>query len=303
MLSFHTVIPIHNVDLDPEGQWEFSDGFVLAALPAWVRKQPMLENLSRGDREALVDATHGFIVTNEAAALGDPEPDWKGPDPKSIQETKYEHAVLANFALWPSRPCPVHFIIVLHARQFDSEPTVQQTVRCSSRLLCHPRDKEGRITAENLALAARLHGSLLAITRDTALWTAVRATWAGLQMNIETIRYVLFWIALEAMFGPEDAREITYRLSQRVAFFLSKDRNEAKQLFATTKNGYGFRSKIVHGRWKEDRNSEQHMAEAESVVRRSLVRILEDPELTKTFSERRRESFLDDLVFKNGGAA
>ncbi len=170
---------------------EFSGGFVLAALPAWVRKQPMLENLGSGDRQALEDATHGFVVTYEAAALGDPDPDWKGQVSKSIQETKYEHGVLANFALWLSRPCPVHFIIVLHAPQFDSEPTVQQTVRCSSRLLCHPRDKDGRITAEDLILAIRLHGSLLAMTRDTALWTAVRATWAGLQMNIDSLRFVL----------------------------------------------------------------------------------------------------------------
>jgi len=303
MPSFHTVIPIHNVDLDPEGQWEFSGGFVLAALPTWVRNQPMLENLDSSDRQALEDATHGFVVTYEAAALGDSDPDWKGPDPKSIQEAKYEHGVLANFALWLSRPCPVHFIIVLHAPQFDGDPTVQQTVRCSSHLLCHPKDKDERIKAEDLALAIRLHGSLLAITRGTALWTAVRATWAGLQMNMETIRYVLFWIALEALFGPEDGREITYRLSQRVAFFLGKDRNEARSLFVIAKRGYNFRSKIVHGRWKEDMDSQKRMAEAESLARDSLERILEDPGLTKTFSEKTRERFLDDLVFRNGGAA
>ena len=122
-------------------------------------------------------------------------------------------------------------------------------------------------------------------------------------MNMEPIRYALFWIGLEALFGPEDAREITYRLSQRVAFFLSENRKETKQLFATAKKGYGFRSKIVHGRWKEDKNSEQLMAETESMVRRSLVRILRDPEFTKTFSERGRERFLDDLVFNNGNTA
>jgi hypothetical protein len=82
MPNFHTVIPIHNVDLDTEGQWEFSGGFVLASLPAWLRKQPMLENLSSSDRQALDDATHGFVVTYEAAGLGARDPGWKGPDPK-----------------------------------------------------------------------------------------------------------------------------------------------------------------------------------------------------------------------------
>jgi hypothetical protein len=300
MPRFYTVIPIYNVDLDPQEKWEFGGSFVLAALPDWLREQPMLEHLNESDREALEVATHGFIVTYEAAAFWDPDPEWKGPEPKSIPITKYEQAILANLSLWLSRPCPVHFINILHAAQFNGEPEVLLVGRCS-RLLCHPKDEGIRITAGDFTLAARLHKALLTITRDTAMWTAVRATWSGLQTDMEEpIRYALFWIGLEALFGPEDAREITYRLSQRVAFFLSEDRNEAKQLFATAKKGYGFRSKIVHGRWKKDKNSEQLMAETESMVRRSLVRILEDPELTKTFSERGRERFLDHLVFKNG---
>jgi len=194
MPRFHTVIPIYNVDLDPHGKGEFGGGFVLAALPAWVRKSPTLANLSSSDREALeYDATHGFIVTDEAAALGTPDPEWKGPEPKSIQTTKYEQAVLANLALWLSRPCPVHFRIVLHAPQFNGEPTVKQTVRCS-RLLCHPKDENTRITAEDLPQATTLHRSLLKITQGTAIWTAVRATWAGLQMNMEdSVLAVLDW--------------------------------------------------------------------------------------------------------------
>jgi hypothetical protein len=175
MPRFHTVIPIHNVDLDPQGEWEFAGGFVLVALPAWVRNQPMLENLSSSGRQALEYATHGFVVAYEAAALGDPDPDWKGPEPKSIQTTKYEQGVLANLALWLSRPCPVHFFIVLHAPQFNGNPRVQQIVPCSS-LLCHPKDEDGRITAGDLALATRLHRPLLEITQDSAIWTAVRTT-------------------------------------------------------------------------------------------------------------------------------
>ena len=126
---------------------------------------------------------------------------------------------------------------------------------------------------------------------------AVRATWAGLQMNIEAIRFALFWIAVEALFGPEDGREITFRLSQRLAFFLSNERSEARSLFALAKKGYAFRSKIVHGRWKEDPDSETRMAEAEDLVCSSLVRILQDQTLTERFAGRTRESFLDDLVF------
>jgi hypothetical protein len=296
MPVYHTVVPIHGVTLDPATRVELAGGVAIGPIPPWVRKDKMLEALSEWDRKALEECSHALITTYEAAALGDPDPAWTGSEPKSIQESKYELCLLANLALWLSRPSPVHFTVVVHAPQFGPDPIAQRISR-HSPLLCHPRDVDNRVTATDLDLAARLHGALAAVAREGAIWTAVRATWAGLQMNIEAIRYALFWMALEALFGPEDSREITYRLAQRVAFFLGKDRAEAKQLFATTKRGYGFRSKIVHGRWKEETDSEERMAETEELVRRSFSRLLPDDDLKKTFSSKAREAYLDELVF------
>lgn len=301
MPQFHTIIPIHNVELDPATSYEFSGGLLLTGLPAWVPGQKMLDGLSVIDREAVEQATHAFVLSYTADALGSPDPDWKGTDQKSIQETKYEIGVMANLALWLTRPSPVCFAVVLHAPQFTSQPIIQQTQRCSE-LLCHPSDIEARIKGDDLPLAAKLHKGLLEVTRDTAMWTAVRAAWAGLQMNIETIRCLLFWVALETLFGPEDGREITYRLSQRVGFFLGANRVEARQLFDTAKAGYGFRSKIVHGQWKEDVNATARMAEAETLFRLTLLRVLQDQALITTFSTKKRENFLDSLVFDAGAA-
>jgi hypothetical protein len=289
-------VPLSNITLAEDARCEFADGLVLTATPPWVARQEMLQSLSERDREAVALATHAFVVTYEAAALGDPDPEWTGQEPKSIQETKYEHCLLGNLALWLSCPSPVHFRVVIHAPQLDAEPFAQQ-ISWHPPLLCHPKDVAARITAQDIPLATRLHAALLPLGRDGTLWTAVRATWAGLLMNIEAIRFALFWIGLEALFGPEDAREITFRLSQRVAFFLCGKRSEARDLFLLAKKGYAFRSKIVHGRWKEDSDSETRMGEAEDLVRRSLVRILQDAMLTERFAGRVREAFLDDLAF------
>ena len=301
MPQFYTVVPIHNIELDLDMSCEFSGGLMVTPLPAWVPEQKMLDGLSDIDREAVKQATHAFVLSYTADALESPDPDWKGTAQKSIQETKYEIGLMANLALWLTRPSPACFAIVLHARQFGGQPTVQKTERCSE-LLCHPADIEARITGDDLPPAAKLHKALLEVTRDTAMWTAVRAAWAGLQMNIETIRCLLFWVALEALFGPEDGREITYRLSQRLGFFLGASRVEARELFEKAKAGYGFRSKIVHGQWKEDVNGTKRMADAERLFRLALVRILEDHALVKIFSTKARESFLDNLVFKNEAA-
>lgn len=54
------------------------------------------------------------------------------------------------------------------------------------------------------------------------------------------------------MFGAEDGREITYRLSQRIAFFLASNQAEARQLFKEVKKAYSFRSKVAHGVWKQN---------------------------------------------------
>jgi hypothetical protein len=301
---YHSVIPLHNLHLVLERAEEFGDGFVLGPLPEWVRADSILKDLNSWDRRRVGEAKLAFRATYDAFALGDPDPEWKGPEPRSIQDAKYEVGVLANFALWLAKPSPAGFTVVVHGPELSSGPHAQRT-STHSPLLSHPRDALGHFTADDLALAARLHVGLVEILknrRDTGLWTAVRSAWAGLQMNIEAVRCALFWVALEALFGPEDGREITYRLSQRIGFFLGCDRSEARELFTTAKRGYGFRSRIVHGHWKMDPEGEARMAEVEQFLRRSFNRILGDIGLVKIFAERARERFLDDLVFNNGAA-
>jgi hypothetical protein len=297
---YTTVIPIHNAALSPAVSFEFSGGLRVTAQPEWVAGQQMLDGLSLHDRQAVNEAAHALVLTYPADALGSYDPDWKGPSPKSIQESKYEIGLMANFALWLAKSSPACFAVVLHARHHGNGPIIQQIQRCSE-LLCHPNDIEARIADAELPRAAALHKGLLEITRDTSVWTAFRAAWAGLQMNIESVRCLLFWVALEALFGPEDGREITFRLSQRIGFFLGANREEARQLFETAKAGYGFRSKIVHGHWKQDPNATKRMAEAESVFRSAFTRILETQALVETFSTKKREAFLDGLAF-NGAA-
>jgi hypothetical protein len=117
-------------------------------------------------------------------------------------------------------------------------------------------------------------------------------------MNIERVRYALFWIALEALFGPEDAREMTFRLSQRIALFLAPDRAAARELFNDVKEAYGYRSKIVHGRWRRDPDGLARMAEVEAWARQCLIRVLRNAPARASFSDRKqREAYLDGLPY------
>jgi hypothetical protein len=97
---YTTVIPVDNVALSKGASFAFSGGLRLEPLPGWVAGQRMLEDLSLHDRKAVELATHVFVLTYPADALGSPDSNWKGPQPKSIQESKYEVGLMANFALW-----------------------------------------------------------------------------------------------------------------------------------------------------------------------------------------------------------
>src|SRR5262249_40706002 len=72
-------------------------------------------------------------------------------------------------------------------------------------------------------------------SREVVQCGLIRTVWAGLQTNTVEIRYSLLWIALEALFGPEDGGEITHRLSQRIAFFLKTENPATREMFRTAK--------------------------------------------------------------------
>jgi hypothetical protein len=293
--AYHTVVPLTNVELPEDAAIKLGGRVVLRPTPAWVKEDVMLKRLDEHDREGVQESTHALVATYEAAALGDPDPEWKGDKPKSKQDSTADQCVLANLALWLSRPSPVHFRVVLHGPELDGRPVVQH-ITSHEPLLCHPNDVGSRVRIEDLDLVSVLHATLLTV-EPGAVFTALRAAWSALTTNMEPIRYALLWIVLEALFGPEDAREITYRLSQRVALFLEADRAAARVLFGVAKKGYSVRSQVVHGRWKDHPENTARVADVENLVRRSLVRILSDRSTLAKFTGKTREAFLDDLVF------
>ena len=77
------------------------------------------------------------------------------------------------------------------------------------------------------------------VPRDSAVRTAIRALWTGLTSQTLDIRYSLLWVALEALFGANESGEITYKVSQRIAFFLANTPEEGRRLFRTAKKCYG----------------------------------------------------------------
>jgi hypothetical protein len=152
--------------------------------------------------------------------------------------------------------------------------------------------------------AGELHAVLSTIPRKNPVWEALRAFWAALTMYPADYRYPFFWMGLEALFGADDnSGEISYKLCQRIAFFLADTPEVARELFRKAKTCYNTRSKIIHGRWKDDPKIDIVMADTEAIARTVMRRLLDNPQMLKTFISKQRDRFLEDWVFSRDTSA
>ena len=265
-MSF-TVAPLDNLALPPGSNVAFGDGFVLLDLPAWLRSDPQIEHLSSDDRESLLRARHALVAEYEAHGSRDKDPNWKGQSPRTIQHSKGEAAIMANFSLWLVQPSRVCLTNVFHA---VSGPTILNPTVCSVSyeppILRHPNDPSAMPSLEQAITAGQFHAILANVPRKNSVWTALRAFWAGLTTRTRDIRYLLFWVGLEALFGSDDGREISYKLAQRIAFFLCDSPDSAKATFREVKKCYGMRSQIAHGRWDDSTAFDHLMGVTEALL-------------------------------------
>jgi hypothetical protein len=305
VMSF-TVVPLYNVNLTAGTRIPFGDGPVFQDNPEWVKTDTAFLNiLSEHDKRSVLSANHAFVIEYEASSIGETDPEHQpapGEPPRTIQDAKTRLAMLANLAIWLRQPSPLCFTVSLHANmwqsfdQVEKKPVLQQSDHLQP-LYCHPKDVDNIVTSQHIVKAAQFYPALNSIRQGSPMWVPLRAVWAGLTSYASDIRYLWFWIALEALFGPEDSAELSHKLAERIAFFLTEKPEDARNLFQKSKKCYGLRSKIVHGRWKHSPDIDQMMEDTEAIVRTALRRVIERPDIFAIFATKKREEYLAGLIF------
>ena len=205
---------------------------------------------------------------------------------------------LANLALWISKPNGLSFGAVITCK--DDEVIEISNYSRMRRFKPHIDYFDQSVNHEDFVTACTVYQQLLVIDTDGSTWRAVYSLWTALRETDWATRFMQVWMGLEALFGPADGRELSFRISQRIALFLKNDMPAARKLFANVKESYQWRSKVVHGlhiaKLKPE-DSRRLSLFAERLMWRVLLKELSDSHIMSIFESADRESFLDNLVF------
>lgn len=305
--SWLTIAPVNNPWCLPDDlvlPCQLCEDVFLRPLPDWLLEKESEESVDLLRPKLLEaidkDVRHCIAVEYEADAFGSPDPNWKGTEPRSIQDSAFEKIQHVFFALWLVRPTSLHFREVAHAAKHGTEWIIRQIATYDPRCQL-PEYADNEHQTEDFESLRALIKALCDLPQGGTLRIATHSTIRALTEQDWVLRFLVLWIVLESLFGPEDPRETTFRLSQRVALFLSKNGVEARELFSQVKASYGWRSKVVHGfrlaKLTSD-ESQKLISQLELLVRRSIMAVLSNKSLLSTFDSKNREEYLDSLAFK-----
>lgn len=295
IVDFYLENGVLNLPLD------IGSGVKIEAVPEWINTGDYLDNFSPSERDEISCAKFAFSTSYAAEAIGSRDLEWKGQEPRSIQSAIDEKFSLAGLALWISKPSKFSCGPKLHF-EVSNDPGSFRQSSVSEKIRVSESESEGFPSEEDFASAKDILKALLSLERSGNVFMAIKILLHGLQDSVMEIRYLSHWIVLESLFGPEETNETTYRLSQRICFFLRDKPDDRNALFKEIKKCYQFRSKIVHGMRSSKSIKNQQDAlliKSESLIRESLARILTDASLVSAFDGKGRDEYLESLIFGN----
>jgi len=280
----------HQVRLQPKPTWFEEDG-----LPPWIgyfQKRRLVEQ-----------GWLAFVVERRVGSKG-PTEEQQREDKRKIQ--------LAQIALWLTSGIRLdydHVFLVEPPGNFLPKPSVRQCKSWQSLLtVAHPDQvRELQLESEHVDRAKALLDVLLKLSQDDGvLWIALRMASFVADERQGDIALTLCWVALEALFSPNDPGETSYQTSLRLALFLEPDRDKARALYRRVKESYTMRSKVVHGRMSGLVKKETDTEKAEALFwetvgwfRESTCRIALSETDREVFKSKGRDDYLLELPFKS----
>lgn len=265
--------------------------------PAW------LKNLASDDfardqlgEHAQSESAHCLCVRYEADACAPPD----SPAQAKLSPHDEARRALNTAALmvWLSRRTSFGYDTIILASEGPDGWTWREITTHDVRLAL-PSYQSADVEPEDFEIARRFAAAYENAKSQGTVRMATHAVGMALTQSEWPLRYLSLWLALESLFGPEDPRETTFRLCQRIALVNAPKGEEAVRLFKQVNESYRWRSKVAHGlrlkKLEADR-SVVLLEELEELVHRSLRKLLENEELLRRFDSGTREEYLDHLA-------
>jgi hypothetical protein len=296
-----TVVPIHNLSL-PQGTRIPFGRFTIQDIPQDSFSDGILDNLSSHDLASIKRAKHALVSEYEADSFGHPDPEWKGTQPKGIQELRWQSALLANMSMWMVMPSAVCLSVGFHALTVVAGSALDHPIfngiEHETTLFCHEHDFPNVPTLSDLKKAATLFETLSTVPRKNAVWPALRAFWAALSSYPADVRYPLFWQGLESLFGSDqETYGISRRLRDRISYFLASNSKDQQDIHDKVRACYAVRSDIVHGRWEDSHEFHDiHMYTTEAIVRTVIRQMADRQGMLSVFISAKRDGWLEAWV-------
>jgi len=156
------------------------------------------------------------------------------------------------------QPVAINFVLQRQEPWFNNKASI-------GSLFTWPKTRQQRLmpqftpvlfNSQHITLLQRLWTGSLAIGNNTRFALALnRFSSSYDQAKIED-KLLDLWIGLETLFSEGIDRELRYRISLRIAYFLGKKANTRDEVFKRTRESYDCRSSIVHGnRFEGDINA------------------------------------------------
>jgi len=271
-----------SLKLSPEAvaklPFEFLPDIRLQECPKWVKEQT---SWSSESKEKFVRETRFALVANYKSA---------SPQDKTTDELMSR----AVIAIWLASPTNIQWRLSVHGKSDGSKMT-RNMWNTRPYMRPHRRYQHSPVGAPALDEAKVLLEKFAGMT-EGAVWIAIKTLYMALQQEWWEGRFLLFWVALEALFAPDS--EVSFRVSLRIARLLRGDSKKAKTLFKRIRGSYSIRSKVAHGqalKSVEGTYSGRVLLHSELLLRASIRKILSSPEALAACQTKRRNEYLDSL--------
>lgn len=155
------------------------------------------------------------------------------------------------------------------------------------------------LSMSDAAEAVRISEAIARVTRPGSIAIAIDALWTAITTRSEAVAFLLYWVALEALFGTEKTERVTAAIVRRLHGFAVEELNQPVLSKREVSKYYRHRSAIVHGRGfvPKDRDAAEELgrvaSSVEQLLRKAMIQIVKDDALSSALNSTDREAYLE----------